>query len=92
MCQGSKYMANEPSLLPPPWLIYLAVLLNTLNIGINPVLSPPVPLMVEPVARMLLIEMPTPPDYLLMMAAFLIVSYIPVMLSSVMGNRKHDDI
>lgn len=75
MCQGSNYIANEPSLFPPPWLMYLAVLLNTLIIGSKPVLSPPVPLIVDPDARMLLIDMPTPPDYLLITAAFLTVVY-----------------
>jgi len=92
MCQGSNYIANEPSHFPPPWLMYLAVLLNTLIIGSKPVLSPPVPLIVDPDARMLLIDMPTPPDYLLITAAFLTVLYMPSILSLSMGNRKHEDI
>lgn len=89
-CHGSSYIANEPNLFPPPWLIYLAVLLNTRNIGSKPVLSPPVPLIVDPVALILLIEIPTPPEYLLIIAAFFTVFYIPAILSSSIGNKKHE--
>jgi len=38
-----------------------------------PVLLPPVPLISEPVALMLLIDRPMPPDYLLIIAHFLTV-------------------
>ena len=40
-CQGSRYIANEPFLLPD-WLINLAVSLYTFNMGINPFDFPPV--------------------------------------------------
>lgn len=92
ICHGSSYTPKDPILLPPPWLMYLAVLLNTFNIGMIPVELPPVPLIRDPWDLMLETEMPRPPEYLEMIAHFFKVDYIPSMLSLSMVTRKHEDI
>ena len=91
-CQGSRYIAIDPFLLPPPWSTYLAVSLNTRSIGTIPLLSPLVPLMYDPLERMWCIESPIPPADFDIRAHCLSVSYIPTRESSCMVNKKHDDI
>lgn len=54
-------MAKDPFLFPPPWSTYLAVSLNTFNIGTIPLEVPLVPLIYDYLALMLLQEIPIPP-------------------------------
>jgi len=54
-------MAKDPFLFPPPWSTYLAVSLNTLNIGTIPFDVPLVPLIYDYLDLILETESPIPP-------------------------------
>jgi hypothetical protein len=54
-------MANDPFLFPPPWSTYLAVSLNTFNIGTIPLDVPFVPLIYDYFDLILEMATPIPP-------------------------------
>ena len=76
----------EPLRLPP-WLTYLAMLLNTRSMGTIPVLVPPVLAMCAPVALILCMLIPMPPEYLLICAQSAMLLKMPSMLSSSTSSR-----
>ena len=87
---GSKKMAKEPLRLPPPWSTYLAVSLNTRNIGVSPFETPLVPNILEPVPRILDTDKPIPPAPFEMSAQRFNVSKIPSIESSTIVIKKQD--
>ena len=58
----------------------------------SPLLVPPLPLMYDPEARMLVADSPIPPAHFEICAHSFSVSKMPSMESSFMHSRKHDDI
>ncbi len=91
ICQGSRYTAQEPFLLPPPWSTYNIVCSITFNIGTIPFDTPLVPTTGEPVPLTSCIERPMPPADLLILAQSLMVEKIPSILSFSIYKRKHEE-